>query len=941
MSQYINEAFKQFRLLESEDLDLSPTGLDTLDTFMNQAMSDEDVDIIDLEAEAEEDLKKSYIGKVICDCNVCHSNIFYNKEDIVIDEDGIVNIEDECPYCMSLDGYTIVGEIKPYEEGVAEEEHEDDVDLDVDLDDDEEAEEPIEIESEDDDDLDESLQLSESDKKSIEDYESTILKIFNTNDQEVVDSYIKDNILVVECDNSNPTLITDLRRSLKRKLPDNIEFDSEGNDNGFYGKTYEFYIYDDLDESLTEGFSKGQDVYIKPNKRFGKIKSHIKNDLYEVETYDGKDKGLPDRIDTYYASDLKLKESLPLSGVAKLKGKKTLRRRDEHDGCKCILGRNNTKLSGDKDLHESIELGDDGQTIWSGVPVREDSIANNPHTTNRMIWSDDDEEGYIEYLVSLGIPDEQLCHEFYKRGWNSEDALEEYKNSDLSLHESIENDLIKGKTYTCVDEEDGKYKYIGKVEHPEFGELFKFKPLDNAAKEITQEMSDEMGLTYDGFAYMDEETVFYTFLDSEDDLHESLHESIDDIYNDVMTPEEARKYWDSEKDNDPVLVEFDNFQDWYDESVKNGYIKESITEETDITTVKVDALSNGPEDEEEFKSWLANHYPNLFCEFTDDIYDNLILTGPKQDIKKYLLNDYSYEVEGEDWVVTQYPQLKESITESTEKFEIVPAGSGKWEVLKNSVDGGRVSEDSRLVIDADTKEEAKEILLANGFKAEELLESIENVSIDTEDETMTMTTKEDGGVVIETSPKEEFEETFEEEEPTELENGDEMIAPLDPETEDELGITDESEEDDMNFDFGEETSEEPEEDVDIDEFDEETFDGLGESYLRRCYENVNSFKTTNVICNENLLTVEGNIGFKSGNVKKTSFIFEAKESNNGKYVFEGYNNEINIGKKAFRLNCSIDNKKIIPESLNYNYRSKNDLNESVKLHGTVKAPKRG
>ena len=670
MSQYINEAFKQFRLLESEEFDLSPTGLDTLDTFMNQAMTDEDIDIIDLEAEAEEDLKKSYIGKVICDCNVCHSNIFYNKEDIEIDEDGVVNPEDECPYCMSLDGYTIVGEIKPYEEGDTEE-SEDEVDLDVDLEDDEEAEEPIEIESEE----------------------------------------------------------------------------------------------DDLDESLTEGFSKGQDVYIKPNKRFGKIKSHIKNDLYEVETYDGKDKNLPDRVDTYYASDLELKESLPLSGVAKLKGKKTLRRRDEYDGCKCILGRNNTELSGDKDLHESLD-----------------------------------------------------------------------------------NDLIKGKTYTCVDEEDGKYKYIGKVEHPEFGELFKFKPLDNAAKEITQEMSDEMGLTYDGFAYMDEETVFYTFLDSEDDLDESLD-------NDLMTPEEARKYWDNEKDNDPVLAEFDNFQDWYDESVKNGYIKESITE-------------------------------------------------------------------------------------STEKFEIAPAGQGKWKVLKNSVDDGRVSEDSRIIIDADTKEEAREILLANGFKAEELLESIENVSIDTEDETMTMTTKEDGGVVIETSPKEEFEETFGEEEPTELENGDEMIAPLDPETEDELGITDEPEED-MGFDFGEETPESPEEDVDIDEFDEETFDGLGESYLRRCYENVNSFKTTNVICNENLLTVEGNIGFKSGNVKKTSFIFEAKESNNGKYVFEGYNNEINIGKKAFRLNCSIDNKKIIPESLNYNYRSKNDLNESVKLHGTVKAPKRG
>ena len=141
----------------------------------------------------------------------------------------------------------------------------------------------------------------------------------------------------------------------------------------------------------------------------------------------------------------------------------------------------------------------------------------------------------------------------------------------------------------------------------------------------------------------------------------------------------------------------------------------------------------------------------------------------------------------------------------------------------------------------------------------------------------------------------------------------------------------------INFNGTKEGTDEDTEDVDIDEFDEDSFDDLGESYLRRCYENVNGFKTTKVTCNESQMMVEGNISFKSGNVKKTNFIFEAKEVNNGKYVFEGYNDQINIRKNAYRLNCSLDNKKLISESLTYNYSSKNELNESVKVSGTVRS----
>ena len=223
---------------------------------------------------------------------------------------------------------------------------------------------------------------------------------------------------------------------------------------------------------------------------------------------------------------------------------------------------------------------------------------------------------------------------------------------------------------------------------------------------------------------------------------------------------------------------------------------------------------------------------------------------------------------------------------------------------------------------------------------ESLAESIEDVSITTDDETMTMSTKEDGGVVVETSPKEEI-DTIE----SDILNGDEMIAPLEPETkveiEDNIEADDEAEdtlEDDL---FEEEpidempVDEEPVED--IEDFDNESFDELGESYLRRCYENVNSYETSKISQQaDGSYLIEGRIGFDSGNVKNTQFVFNKNTDSQGKLKLEGYNNQISKGKKTFKLNCSVEDKTIVCESLNYNYKGKNDLDESVRVYGTVK-----
>ena len=198
--------------------------------------------------------------------------------------------------------------------------------------------------------------------------------------------------------------------------------------------------------------------------------------------------------------------------------------------------------------------------------------------------------------------------------------------------------------------------------------------------------------------------------------------------------------------------------------------------------------------------------------------------------------------------------------------------------------------------------------LVNEFLVEKTLkEDMQNISIETDKEKIN----------ISSEPKEE-----------EVKSDDEMIAPLEPETEEE---------------FKSEVEEtEPEySDVDIDEFEESDFDELGEKYLRRVYENVKSYKTTKGSTQGNMLKLEGLITFKSGKEAKTNFVFEAKSiTKTGKLKFLGENKQFARGKQAFTLTGRADGKKLIAESLTYNYRAKNpETKESKRLYGTVSSSK--
>jgi hypothetical protein len=188
-------------------------------------------------------------------------------------------------------------------------------------------------------------------------------------------------------------------------------------------------------------------------------------------------------------------------------------------------------------------------------------------------------------------------------------------------------------------------------------------------------------------------------------------------------------------------------------------------------------------------------------------------------------------------------------------------------------------------------------------------ESLEKVDIETESDRVTMEQDENGKVVVTTEPKETIG----------VEATGEVIAPVEPETEEKFKVEDDFEE------------------VDFDEFEETDFDALGEKYLKRVYENVKSFKTTQGSLKGNQLKLEGLITFKSGKEAKTNFIFEAHTvSKTGKLKFLGENKQFAKGKKSFTLTGSKQGNKLMMESLTYNYQGRDSrTNKTQKVYGRV------
>ena len=207
-------------------------------------------------------------------------------------------------------------------------------------------------------------------------------------------------------------------------------------------------------------------------------------------------------------------------------------------------------------------------------------------------------------------------------------------------------------------------------------------------------------------------------------------------------------------------------------------------------------------------------------------------------------------------------------------------------------------------------------LKGNKDLEEPITESVENVTVETDSDTVTVTPTEGGDVKVETQSKEEVEPEAE------------TIVPVDSETKDEIDMNDHNFDDTATNDL----------DLDDIELDTEEFDSLGESYLKKVYGNVESYKTSAMKKEDGKLMFEGVITFASGKKAKTSFIFEnIVKTRSGKVKFIGENLQLSTNKKAFTITASVDGKKGICESFNYNYIAKDSATgKRVPLYGTIK-----
>lgn len=198
-------------------------------------------------------------------------------------------------------------------------------------------------------------------------------------------------------------------------------------------------------------------------------------------------------------------------------------------------------------------------------------------------------------------------------------------------------------------------------------------------------------------------------------------------------------------------------------------------------------------------------------------------------------------------------------------------------------------------------------------------EAVDSVKVTTEDQEVTV--EADGDETeVKVKPRESEEDDV----------TSEVIEPVDEETKDDLMADDDIKDYDDNYEDGYE-------DVEIEDFDEESFDELEEKYLKNIYENVTAYKTIKGSVDGDKIILEGIITFNSGKQKKTTSIFESHSiTKRGKIKLLGENKNITTNKKAFTITGSLKGNKLITESLTYNYGVRDETGKATRLYGTVR-----
>ena len=193
----LTEAFKALDNLEEDVFSVNDEGIEKLQNFVKNDDSVDELSVYDLELEDErEDTEDCHVGDAVLDCCVCHSKLFKPVSEVIIDDEThVANKGEECPYCYSVDGFKVVGEVTPFE---------DTEDVEVEVEDKDVVEEDIDQVDVSTNDVD--IEIEDKDDESEETVEDEV--VVEESKQRGKWNKGKKTITIKEATRSNPGLVT-------------------------------------------------------------------------------------------------------------------------------------------------------------------------------------------------------------------------------------------------------------------------------------------------------------------------------------------------------------------------------------------------------------------------------------------------------------------------------------------------------------------------------------------------------------------------------------------------------------------------------------------------------------------------------------------------------------------------------------------------------------
>ena len=969
MPNYLKEAFKELELLNEETFSFDKDGAAELKKFYDGDTTDDYESIIDPEAETKDELEDSYEGKVIIACKICHGMQYKDPQDIVIDEESdYVNVGEECPACSSVDGYKVVGQVAPYCAECDEESEDAEV-------------ETTAVES-----LSESYVKVGNKRYPISNRITDVMDVTRKRphlkgmleEVETIRRVVDDNIAdydltehasaarrlrhfisaVFRIDVPQPIThliikdgyLVDSFTALHFRFPTIPDLILEVRVFG-PGENELTYVLEDAPS--WEEFNRGGSIYHYVERTALNIMGRIHEVQDEAE--ETKSKGQEESLNEKRKTSRVIES---LKSAPKRHFKESL---------------NEEKLTTLFDVVGGMLDGTmDRITINKKTGKKQAVGTKTPYEASKDIGVDDD--GYFVWVADeAGAKYAQEVAD--KFGLKTKlDAPTKYisARNNRKFHIYIPRDRFDEPVKQVVEESCGKNntrrrkKAKSRIKEALDKTVFTDELLDKVKKEIksgkrsdaTVDIIEQVALEgiQDFFGDVDVESNVqagrgdYRVYDAEGGYRswdaEEDEEALDDAILNANTWDDAVAdyvdyldwavmYHEPDYDDD----EYDDDDDEYDDDDEE--IKPRIvSEESYQAFIKLldEYLDNEIESEivehQRMYHWVPDDYvmlvyamKNVFFmlpintqrELVPNLdhvaYAEMINLLKPEDLERYI-----------DKVRTIKRRLGIPLKESYDKDTLIhdilsklkqegydvrgrdarAYADGAAELIMISPDGYTVDkwfEDTK-------RNHSKDLLKFKKFS--DLKESVKNVKVETDSDTVTVTPTEGGDVKVETKSKKT------------IEPGAETIVPVDAETKDEIDMND------HNFD-------ETDADIDIDSIDDEGFDVLGESYLKKVYENVKSFKTSSSSIKDGKLMVEGMISFNSGKKAKTSFVFESiSKTKRGKIKFLGENLNFSKSKSAFTLIAKPVGKKAVCESLTYNYVAKDSKsNKKLPVYGKV------